>query len=94
MRSPRWRKLAGDLRATWGRLLAAQIAIAFALAGVGVALGARAVIGREMRASYAGTHPLPACYRYREFEMIQGRSPYSFEVPRMVGAHHGSTRRL
>jgi putative ABC transport system permease protein len=56
----RWRKLAGDLRATWGRFLAITIAIALALAGVGVVLGARTVLGREIRASYLGTHPADA----------------------------------
>lgn len=57
MASPRWRKLRGDLRATWGRLVTMQLVIALALAAVGTALGARAVLGREIRASYAATHP-------------------------------------
>lgn len=60
MRSVRWRKLAGDLRAAWGRLLAMQLAIALALAGVGTALGARTVLAREISASYVGTAPADA----------------------------------
>jgi putative ABC transport system permease protein len=57
---PRWRKLRGDLRAAWGRVLAMQLAIAIALAGVGTVLGARAVLGREIEASYRGTRPADA----------------------------------
>ena len=60
MASPRWKKLRGDLRATWGRVLAMQLAIALALAAVGTVLGARAVLGREMEASYAATRPADA----------------------------------
>ncbi|MEO8552931.1 MAG: ABC transporter permease, partial [Kofleriaceae bacterium] len=60
MASPRWKKLRGDLRATWGRVLAMQLAITLALAAVGTVLGARAVLGREIVASYAATHPADA----------------------------------
>src|SRR3569833_398645 len=60
--SPRWRKLRGDLRATWDRLVTMQLVIALALAAVGTALGARAVLGREIRASYAATHPADATF--------------------------------
>jgi len=60
MARPRWRKLVGDLRAAWGRVLVMQIAIAIALAGVGTVLAARAVLGREIVASYRATAPADA----------------------------------
>jgi putative ABC transport system permease protein len=58
--SPRWRKLRGDLRAAWGRILLMQLAIAISLAGVGTVLGARAVLGREIVTSYLATSPADA----------------------------------
>ncbi len=60
MGSVRWKKLAGDLRASWGRIVAMQLALAIALAGVGTVLAARAVLGREITASYRSTHPADA----------------------------------
>jgi putative ABC transport system permease protein len=56
----RWRKLIGDVRASRGRFVAMLAAIAVALAGVGVVLGGRAVLGREIRSSYLGTRPADA----------------------------------
>ncbi|MEO8698443.1 MAG: FtsX-like permease family protein [Kofleriaceae bacterium] len=56
----RWRKLARDLRVAWGRIIVMQLALAVALAGVGIALGARAVLGREIAASYLATRPAEA----------------------------------
>lgn len=60
MGSVRWRKLRRDLGASWGRVLALQLAIALALAGVGTVLAARAVLGRGMRDSYLTTRPADA----------------------------------
>ncbi|MEJ7596451.1 MAG: FtsX-like permease family protein [Kofleriaceae bacterium] len=60
MSRPRWRKLRGDLRAAWGRVLAMQLAIVVALAGVGTVLAARAVLEREIDASYRAVHPADA----------------------------------
>ncbi len=60
MGSVRRRKLFRDLRATWGRMVAVQLAIAIALAGVGTALGARAVLGHEIRSSYLASQPADA----------------------------------
>lgn len=60
MRSVRLRKIIGDVRATWGRMLAMVIAFAVALAGVGIILGARAVLGREIRSSFLSTRPADA----------------------------------
>ncbi len=60
MASVRWRKLARDLRVAWGRIVVMQLALAVALAGVGLALGARAVLGREIPASYLATRPADA----------------------------------
>ena len=60
MVSVRWRKLRGDLRAAAGRLVLMQIAVALSLAGVGTVLGARAVLGREIAASYLATSPADA----------------------------------
>jgi putative ABC transport system permease protein len=54
---PRWRKLLGDLRASWGRLVAMQLAMALALSAVGAVLGARAVLRPAIRASYLATRP-------------------------------------
>jgi len=62
VRSPRWRKLRGDLRAAWGRVVVMQLAIAVALAGVGTVLGARAVLGRAIVDSYAATRPADATF--------------------------------
>lgn len=61
----RWRKLGRDLRAAWGRVLIMQLAIAVALTGVGVTLGTRAVLQREIRASYLGTEPADATLELR-----------------------------
>jgi putative ABC transport system permease protein len=60
MRDLRWRKLVRDLQATWGRVLAMQLAIAVALAGVGTVLATRAVLQREIAASYLATRPADA----------------------------------
>jgi putative ABC transport system permease protein len=58
--SPRWRKLAGDLRAMRGRLIAMVVALAVSLIGVGAALGARTVLRRAIAASYLSSHPADA----------------------------------
>jgi putative ABC transport system permease protein len=60
MADPRWRKLAGDLRAMPGRLIAMVLALSVSLSGVGAALGARTVLRREIAASYLGSHPADA----------------------------------
>src|SRR6188768_4144033 len=60
MRSVRLRKLLGDVRATWGRMIAMVLAFGLALAGVGIILGARTVLGREIRASFLSTRPADA----------------------------------
>lgn len=66
MASVRFRKVARDLRQTAGRLIAAQLAIAVALAGVGTVLGTRAVLGPAIVASYASTSPADASLELRE----------------------------
>jgi putative ABC transport system permease protein len=58
--SPRWRKLAGDVRAMRWRLVLIVLALALSLTAVGTVLGARAVLRREIRSSYMSTHPAEA----------------------------------
>jgi putative ABC transport system permease protein len=60
MRSVRVRKVIGDVRATWGRIVAMLVAFGLALAGVGIVLGARSVLGREIRTSFLSTRPADA----------------------------------
>jgi putative ABC transport system permease protein len=66
MAKVRWRKLRGDLRGAWGRLLLVQLAMAIALGGVGVSLGTRTVLGRAIRASYLATQPADATLAMKE----------------------------
>lgn len=58
--SPRWRKLAGDLRAEKGRIVLMVAAILVSLIAVGTVLGAFAILTREIAANYQGTHPAEA----------------------------------
>src|SRR5512138_2206267 len=60
MVSPRYRKLAGDLRAMPGRVIAMVLALAVSLSGVGAALGARTVLRRTIATSYLSSHPADA----------------------------------
>jgi putative ABC transport system permease protein len=60
MASLRWRKLAGDLRAMPGRVVAMVLALAISLIGFGAVLGARTVLRREISASYLASHPADA----------------------------------
>ena len=62
MRSVRARKLWAELRAARGRVAAMVIALAVSLAGLGIVLGARTVLLREMVASYVGTAPAEATF--------------------------------
>src|SRR5262245_30065843 len=60
MASPRYRKLAGDLRAMPGRLIAMVLALSLSLTGVGAALGARTVLRRTIATSYLSSRPADA----------------------------------
>lgn len=60
MASPRWTKLARDVRAEWGRLALMIAAIAASLAAVGGVLGGYAVLTREIAVNYLGTRPAAA----------------------------------
>lgn len=60
MASPRWRKLRGDLGAMRGRVVMMVVALAVSLVGFGSVLGARAVLRREIAASYLSSHPADA----------------------------------
>ncbi len=60
MASPRWMKLLRDARAERGRLALMIAAVATSILGVGVVLGARAVLSREIAANYLGTRPAHA----------------------------------
>ena len=62
MASPRWRKLAGDLRAMRGRLVLMVLALAVSLVGFGTVLGARTVLRREIAASYLASRPADATF--------------------------------
>ncbi len=60
MASPRWLKLARDVWTERGRVLLMIAAITVSLIAVGVVLGAYAILGREIQASYLGTRPASA----------------------------------
>jgi putative ABC transport system permease protein len=60
MVSPRWRKLGRDLRTQKGRVLLLIVAVAVSLAGIGMVLGAYAILMRELPRNYAGTEPASA----------------------------------
>jgi putative ABC transport system permease protein len=60
MVSSRYRKLAGDLRAMPGRLIAMILALSVSLSGVGAALGARTVLRRTIATSYLSSRPADA----------------------------------
>ncbi|HEY6173840.1 MAG TPA: hypothetical protein VIX73_05315, partial [Kofleriaceae bacterium] len=62
MASIRWRKLAGDLRAMRGRLVVMVVALSVSLVGFGSVLGARAVLRREITASYLSSRPADATF--------------------------------
>lgn len=60
--APRWRKLARDLWAEKGRALVMVIAIAVSVTGVGTALGALAILTRELPQNYLSTRPAAAAF--------------------------------
>lgn len=60
MRSPRWSKVLGDLRAERGRMALMAGSMALGLSAVGAVLGAFAVLDREIAAQYLGTRPAHA----------------------------------
>lgn len=60
MLSPRWRKLAGDLRNARGRLSMMVVAMAFGMFGVATILSAYTILNREIGRNYLGTNPASA----------------------------------
>lgn len=60
MLSPRWRKVAGDLQATRGRIAMIALAIAVGIFGVGTILSAYGILTREIKRNYLGTNPAAA----------------------------------
>lgn len=60
MIAPRWRKLWRDARLERGRVLLMIVAVWVSVTGLGVVLGARAILSREMPASYLETRPASA----------------------------------
>src|SRR5512140_609476 len=60
MLRPRWRRLGRDLWVQRGRALLMITALTVSLIGVGTLLGARAILMREIAASYLGTRPASA----------------------------------
>lgn len=57
---PRWRKLVRDAWAERGRALLMTVAISVSVMGIGVVLGAYAVLTHEMPRNYFGTQPASA----------------------------------
>ena len=55
--SARWRKVVGDLRESRGRTLAVGLAVWVGCTMMSAALGAKAVLQREVEASFRGAHP-------------------------------------
>ncbi len=60
MARPRWRKLARDLAAERGRLIAMIVAVSVSLAAIGSVAGAAAILTREIAVNYLGTRPASA----------------------------------
>src|SRR5260370_5014503 len=60
MLSRRWRRRVRDLREEWGRVLLMALAVAVSLMAVVAILGSYAILTREIRVSYLGTHPASA----------------------------------
>ena len=60
MLSPRWKKLAGDLRNAWGRLSMMVLAMAVGVFGIAMILSAYTILTREISRNYLGTNPASA----------------------------------
>lgn len=60
MLSPRWRKLAGDLRNARGRLSMMVLAMAVGMFGIATILSAYTILTREISRNYLGTNPASA----------------------------------
>src|SRR5262245_46886259 len=60
MLSPRWRKLAGDLRRSRGRMAMIVVALAAGTFGVATILSAYAILTREIGRNYLCTNPAAA----------------------------------
>jgi putative ABC transport system permease protein len=60
MRSARWAKVRGDLRAARGRVALMIVAVAVSLSAVGVVLGAFGIAGPELDRNYRETRPASA----------------------------------
>jgi putative ABC transport system permease protein len=60
MRSPRWGKVRGDLRAARGRVALMIVAVAASSSAVGVVLGAYGIAGPELDRNYRETRPASA----------------------------------
>ncbi|MBI5342602.1 MAG: FtsX-like permease family protein [Deltaproteobacteria bacterium] len=58
--SPRWRKLAGDLRNARGRLSMMVLAMAVGMFGIAAILSAYTILTREIGRNYLGTNPASA----------------------------------
>jgi putative ABC transport system permease protein len=58
--SPRWRKLAGDLRNARGRLSMIVVAMAVGMFGIATILSAYTILTREIGRNYLGTNPASA----------------------------------
>jgi len=58
--SPRWRKLAGDLRNARGRLSMMVLAMAVGMFGIATIMGAYTILTREISRNYLGTNPASA----------------------------------
>lgn len=75
----RWVKLWRDLRADRARAVILILGIAAGAFGVGTVLGARAILTREIRRSYQGTHPPTVVFELGE---SAGRAPAVLEEVR------------
>lgn len=58
--APRWRKVLGDISVAPFRSLLAVLAMAAGVFGLAAILTSYAILGRELAATYAGTHPASA----------------------------------
>ena len=72
MLSPRWKKLAGDLRAMQSRLvmMVLVLAVAVGIFGVTAILSAYTILTREISVNYLGTHPAAALIELDQVDAV------------------------
>src|SRR5512145_2354075 len=89
MLSPRWRKAVRDLWCEKLRTLLVLLSITIGVFSIGVILGARSILAREMTASYAAIAPASAVLDTTAFD-----DEFVAVVRRMQGVREAGGRRI